>query len=54
MAAKEDQEAVPVAAEMIEITPQELPQPETPARGGRYRQDPVIGKLVVVPAIEEL
>ena len=34
--------------------PQTLPQPEHPARGGRYRQDPVTGLLVVVPAIEEM
>lgn len=34
--------------------PQTLPQPEHPDRGGRYRQDPVTGLLVVVPAIEEL
>ena len=46
-------EPAEVPAETNEA-PQTLPQPEHPARGGRYRQDPVTGLLVVVPAIEEL
>ena len=53
-------EPAEVPAETYEVpaetneAPQTLPQPEHPARGGRYRQDPVTGLLVVVPAIEEL
>ena len=52
MAAKKLPE--PAEAPETNEAPQTLPQPEHPARGGRYRQDPVTGLLVVVPAIEEL
>ena len=46
MAAKKEPEAVPVAAETIEITPEPRPVPPSPAAGGRYVQDPETGELV--------
>ena len=46
MAAKKLPEAVPVAAEMIEITKEPRPVPPSPAAGGRYVQDPETGELV--------
>ena len=46
MAAKKEPEAVPVAAETIEITPEPRPVPPSPAAGGRYVQDAETGELV--------
>ena len=48
MAAKKLPEAVPVAAEMIEITKEPRPVPPSPAAGGRYVQDPETGELIRV------
>ena len=45
MAAKKDPEAVPVAAEMIETTPEPRPVPPSPAAGGLYRYNPETGAL---------
>ena len=45
MAAKKEPEAVPVAAETIEITKEPRPVPPSPAAGGRYAQDPETGEL---------
>lgn len=46
MAAKKDPEAVPVAADAIEPTPEPRPAPPSPAAGGRYVQDPETGELI--------
>ena len=46
MAAKKLPEAVPVAADAIEETPEPRPVPPSPASGGRYVQDPETGELV--------
>ena len=45
MAAKKLPEAVPVAADAIEETPEPRPVPPSPAAGGRYVQDPETGEL---------
>lgn len=48
MAAKKETEAVPVAAEQIDTTPEARPVPPSPAAGGRYVQDPETGELARV------
>lgn len=48
MAAKKLPEAVPVAAEAIEETPEARPVPPSPAAGGRYVQDAETGELARV------
>lgn len=45
MAAKKAPEAVPVAAEHIDITPEPRPAPPSPAAGGLYRYNPETGAL---------
>ena len=45
MAAKKDPEAVPVAADAIEPTPEPRPAPPSPAAGGLYRYNPETGEL---------
>lgn len=46
MAAKKETDAVPVAADAIEETPEPRPVPPSPAAGGRYVQDPETGELI--------
>ena len=46
MAAKKEPEAVPVAADAIEETPEPRPVPPSPVAGGRYVQNPKTGELV--------
>ena len=46
MAAKKLPEAVPVAADAIEETPEPRPVPPSPPAGGRYVQDPETGELI--------
>ena len=48
MAAKKAPEAVPVAAEQIDVTPEARPAPPSPAAGGRYVQDAETGELARV------
>ena len=48
MAAKKLPEAVPVAADAIEETPEPRPAPPSPAAGGRYVQDAETGELARV------
>ena len=48
MAAKKSPEAVPVAAETIEITKEPRPVPPSPAAGGLYRYNPETGEFVRV------
>ena len=48
MAAKKDPEAVPVAADAIEPTPEPRPAPPSPAAGGLYRYNPETGELARV------
>ena len=45
MAAKKLPEAVPVAAEEIEETPEPRPVPPSPSAGGLYRYNPETGEL---------
>ena len=45
MAAKKETEAVPVAAEQIDATPEPRPAPPSPAAGGLYRYNPETGEL---------
>lgn len=48
MAAKKETEAVPVAAEQIDTTPEPRPAPPSPAAGGLYRYNPETGELARV------
>lgn len=52
MAAKKLPEAVPVAADAIEETPEPRPVPPSPAAGGLYRYNPETGELVRINARE--
>ena len=53
MAAKKDPEAVPVAADAIEPTPEPRPAPPSPAAGGLYRYNPETGEIVRVNERED-
>ncbi len=53
MAAKKETDAVPVAADGIEETPEPRPAPPSPAAGGLYRYNPDTGALDRVNEREE-